>query len=164
MSKNGFAINWNGLDKAFLNGAAKLGRTQELLENIGEALVSNTVKRFEEEKAPDGTKWKQSQRAMEEGGQTLSDTGLLKKSVTCKVADDKSVQVGSNSVYAKIHQFGGTIRPVKAKNLTFQKRSGQFVSKKEVTIPARPFIDISEEDKKETGYHIGQFIANSLKP
>jgi phage gpG-like protein len=44
--------------------------------------------------------------------------------------------------YAAIHQFGGTIKPVNAKVLRFKLPSGQWVSVKQVTIPARPFFPI----------------------
>ena len=59
------------------------------------------------------------------------------------------VVVGSSiEDYAAIHQYGGTIRPKNAKRLMF-KVGGKTVMTQSVTIPARPFIGFSEEDRQE---------------
>jgi HK97 gp10 family phage protein len=42
-------------------------------------------------------------------------------------------------IYAKIHEFGGVIRPVKAKALKFQI-DGKWIVTKKVTMPARPYL------------------------
>lgn len=44
------------------------------------------------------------------------DTGRLRQSITHEVNALKA-RVGSNLVYAPIHEFGGTIRPTSARNL-----------------------------------------------
>lgn len=73
------------------------------------------------------TRWKQSQRARTQSGQTLQDTGQLAASIrvnvtgggsmTLKDGDSRfdvelngnafNVEMGSNKPYAQIHQFGG---------------------------------------------------------
>ena len=56
------------------------------------------------------------------------------------------LRVGTNKVYAAVHQFGGTIRPRAAPRLAF--RLGQrLVFAGTVTIPARPFLGISDDDR-----------------
>ena len=76
-------------------------------------------------------------------GQVLKRrTGRLAGSINKEVITKKDVvigRVGSNLKYARIHELGGTIRPVRAKYLCF-KIDGQFVMAKEVTIPKRPYI------------------------
>lgn len=48
---------------------------------------------------------------------------------------------GSQKVnYARIHELGGTIVPVKAQALKFQLPDGSFRVVKSVTIPARPYL------------------------
>jgi len=47
--------------------------------------------------------------------------------------------VGSNMIYAPVHEFGAVIRAKNAPFLRFQV-NGHWVSVKEVTIPARPFL------------------------
>lgn len=61
-------------------------------------------------------------------GQPLRDTGRLMNSMGRHVSSDK-VQVGTNVVYAAIHNFGG-----------------QAGRGRKVTIPARPFMLLQDED------------------
>jgi len=56
-------------------------------------------------------------------------------------------KVGTNVVYAPVHEFGATIRAKRAKYLRF-KVQGRFVSVKEVTIPKRPFMKPSLEERR----------------
>lgn len=53
---------------------------------------------------------------------------------------------GSNMHYARIHQFGGEIRPKSASRLAF-KVGDRLVFADKVTIPARPFLGIDEEGR-----------------
>jgi len=91
-----------------LNALASFGDVgrRALLSDIGEEVISQTRQRFRDEKAPDGTAWKRSQRAEAEGGQTLTDTARLKNSLSRNV-DADSVEVGFDVIYAAIHQLGG---------------------------------------------------------
>ena len=99
-------------------------------DRIGSYLVTATLDRFDREQGPDGKPWQKSIRAMADGGLTLTDTGGLRDSITHNVAGDgRSVDVGSNLVYAAIHQFGG--------------KAGR---NKSVTLPARPYLGISARD------------------
>ena len=58
------------------------------------------------------------------------------------------VTVETNLLYAAIHQYGGTIKPKNGKYLAFQLGS-QTVFAKEVTIPARPFMGLSDDNQDE---------------
>lgn len=142
MAGTSFEMNLGPMLTAFTGAAARAADTQQLAVNIGEALVSGTQDRFERGEAPDGSKWKASQR----GGQTLVDTARLKNSIGYEASPDM-VAVGTSVEYAAAHQFGATIE-AKGKNLKF-KVGGKWVSKKSVTIPPRPFIGISAEDEEE---------------
>ena len=147
--------------KAELSGDldALLGRLKRLshaeargaLNAIAEGLRTSTVERFTEEKSPEGKAWKTSIRASEEGGKTLTKTGVLKNSIRTEVSDT-GLAVGTNDIRAATHQFGGerTIRAKNRKYLTF-RAGGQWrrVKSVRVNIPARPFLGISEEDEQE---------------
>ena len=61
-----------------------------------------------------------------------------------------SVSLGTSVVYARIHQFGGTIKP-KIKEFLVFKIDGQFIKTKEVTIPKRLRI---LEDFEKSGKQI----------
>lgn len=159
---SGVSLHWGGFDKAMANAAKKLASKKLLMASIGETLVSSTIKRFTTETAPDGKAWQPSERAMSQGGQTLSDTGLLKRSIEYAATPTK-VMVGSNKEYARIHQKGGIIKPKNGKALKFKGRDGKNVFVKQVKIPARPFIGISEEDKKEVRETIHDFLIGAFK-
>ena len=160
--KNGVALHWGGLDKALGKAAHALGNTQALMESVGEALISGTLKRFDDEEDPDGNKWEPSRRATDDGGQTLTDTGRLRRSVDYAATPGK-VMVGSNLKYARIHQKGGTITPKKAKKLVFTGRDGKKVAVDKVTLPARPYLGISDEDLKEVKDTMADFLKGAFK-
>lgn len=60
-------------------------------------------------------------------------TGNLKRSITISEASSTHVTVGTNLVYARIHDLGGDIEPKKGKYLRF-KIGGRWVSVKHVRI------------------------------
>lgn len=162
-TKNGVSLNWGGFDKALGKAAHKLGDKQALMESVGDALVSGTLKRFSDQEDPQGKKWEPSARAAEEGGETLTDTAALRKSIDYAATSEK-VMVGSNLPYARIHQKGGTIKPKKAKKLVFKGRGGKKVAVDEVTIPARPYLGVSADDMKDVRETISDFLAGTFKP
>lgn len=143
--RNGVSLNWGGLDRALDRAARKLSDKQALLDSVGEALVSGTLARFDAEKDPKGNTWKPSRRAQEEGGKTLSDTVILRRSVEYATAGDK-VLVGSNLPYARIHQLGG--------------KAGRG---KKITLSARPYLGVSDEDREEVQATIADFLAGAFK-
>ena len=88
-------------------------RFRPLLAAIGNELVTSVSRRFETGTAPDGSRWPESLRARLTGGQTLIKSGRLRDSIaeTGPQLTARSVEVGTNVVYAAIHQFGGIIGP-----------------------------------------------------
>lgn len=135
---------------------AALGRVSErmtnargLYDNIGAAMVVSTQMRFEREQAPDGSPWPKPLRVLIEGGNILRLSGRLYGSIT-HVADNDGVEWGSDAEYARIHQLGGTIVPKAAGALHFKLPGDlgwRFASS--VTIPARPFLGIDDDDQAE---------------
>ncbi|MBD3814098.1 MAG: phage virion morphogenesis protein, partial [Betaproteobacteria bacterium] len=121
-----------------------------LLSGFGLYLESSTIERFEFERAPDGSRWKPSIRAKTEGGKTLyKSPGGLRDSIT-HLVHSRSVEVGTNKIYAGVHQHGATIRAKNGGYLAFRLPGGLgFRKVKEVEIPARPFLGLSGEDETE---------------
>lgn len=119
------------------------------LSNVAaEAAREELARSFAEGVDPWDRPWKPSMRAVLEGGQTLSDTGRLRRSFTHRAWPD-GFAIGTNVLYAATHQYGATITPKRAKALRFRlpggrgKRKGgkgRWVTVKQVQIPARPFI------------------------
>lgn len=129
--------------------AAAFGDLEPLMDQFGVYLESATIERFDNESAPDGSAWEQSIRAREDSGKTLTDTGQLRASITSQAARD-SVAVGSNKIYAGVHQFGATITAKTERGLAFFLPGDLgFRRVMEVEIPARPFLGLSGEDETE---------------
>jgi phage gpG-like protein len=96
-------------------------------------------------------------RALLQGGRTMTDTGRLAASITHE-ADEAGVAIGTNVAYGAIHQTGGTITAKTSSGLRFRV-GGQWVTKQSVTIPARPFLGIDEDDEKEIEAISARFLA-----
>ena len=160
--KTGCALDWGGFDKALGRAAQKMKNRKEMMDSVGEALVSGTIRRFADEEGPDGEKWKPSRRALAQGGQTLVDTGRLRNSIDYAATPDK-VMVGTNLPYALIHQKGGTITPKTRKHLKFKGANG-WATVDKVSIPPRPFIGISNEDMEEAKATVAAFMAGAFAP
>ncbi|MCI9121152.1 MAG: phage morphogenesis protein [Oscillibacter sp.] len=128
---------------------------------LAEGVRESTLERFRQSKAPDGRRWRTSIRAAQEGGRTLIQTAQLRSSIHSR-ADASGFAVGTNVKHAATHQFGEpgrTIRARRKKALRFQV-GGKWISKKQVriTIPARPFLGLSDEDMQEMKATVEDFI------
>ena len=153
---SGSSLTYTIDDKQLQKTFKALGRvaknTKPLMNAIGTALIEGTHQRFERGIGPDGAAWaplNPGYAASKRGPGILRESGMrggLMASITRKASKD-SVEVGTNKVYAAIHQFGGTITSKSGGYLSFAI-GGSFVRVRSVTIPARPFIGISEEDTR----------------
>lgn len=130
--------------------ARRAADTHPLMDAIGESLESSTRLRFRNETGPGGQRWKPSLRARHEGGQTLTESRQLRDSITHEATRD-TARVGTNVIYAGVHQFGATIRAKGGYNgnghLRFSIPGLGFRSPLEVVIPARPFLGIDQDDR-----------------
>lgn len=140
------------------------------LANIPEHLESRVIPAFAErirrsiqlnfsrEGRPD--KWKKSKRVAEKGGQTLSLSGKLRNSFSYRVKGNK-ITIGTNIIYAKIHNFGGEINKivtVKEHKRNIKQAFGKSLEsvkaivigshqrKMNTKIPKRQFMMIQRED------------------
>lgn len=132
-------------DISLKDGKERLSKLETPLKVLTRAIAgrleASTHKRFERETDPEGKAWKKSKK---ESGKTLTVSGLLNQSIS-SAYDEKQAVVGTNLVYAAIHQFGGVIKP-KAKRALCFNINGQTVFARKVTMPARPFLGISDDD------------------
>lgn len=122
-------------------------RRVKLNERLAAYGVSSTEERFETQTAPDGRTWKPSIRAKEEGGLTLVKTPRLAVSFSPAATKDAAVW-GTNVLYAAAHQFGVVIRAKNKPSLFFTLATGAKVAVKSVTLPARPFLGVSDYDRQ----------------
>jgi len=103
---------------------------------IGSSFLSRINLGFRRGVDPYGQSWAPVARA----GQPLRDTGRLQRSLTTQASNSQAA-VGTNVIYAPVHQFGATIRPRVAPWLVF-KVGGKWVKTKKVNIKPRPFMPI----------------------
>lgn len=166
-------------DSAVLAGLSRLEQRDrsDAMHAIGAYLVTATQLRFEREQGPDGRSWQRlsPRTANKRIGKSrrgydhiLRVKNRLYSSVTYRAAPE-SLAVGTNVAYAAIQHEGGVIRQPARRQTIFQryepksdtldqgfvKRSrSNFardvdVAAHEITIPSRPYLGISDEDRAE---------------
>ena len=117
-----------------------------LMKNIAGIMSTATEDNFKDEGRPE--KWvdlsettkKQRQKIGKYPGQILQVSGQLASSVSTAY-DDNSAVIGSNLVYAAIHQLGG-----------------QAGKNKKTTIPARPYLKLTDDNFEEIFDEINKFL------
>jgi phage virion morphogenesis protein len=129
---------------------------------IADYMRTATVERFEDERGPDGQRWKPSQRAIEDGGLTLTDRGHLRQSITA-ASDATTALAGTNLVSAAIHQFGGTIRAKGGAGGGKRALKTPFGPRGSVTMPARPFLGFSPVDVGEIDAILTDHLNHALR-
>lgn len=118
--------------------------TMGAIARLGE---SATRLRFRDQVGPDGQRWKPSLRAQLTGGRTLTKDGHLAGSISSGYGKDYA-EWGVNRIYAAIHQFGGIIR-AKGGALKFALPGGGFAVVKAVRMPARPYLGVNDDDRRD---------------
>lgn len=120
-------------------------RLQRLFDVLGGELENQTRRRISTEKTdPDGEKWIEWSEAYaavrpQKGGLLDLDGGLV-DSIAYETSSD-AVTVGSNLVYALVHQEG------------WDKKN----------IPARPYLGVSDENLADLGQLVIDFIAQEVR-
>jgi len=126
------------------------GNLAPALKNIGEYETRVTKRRFIDEKDPEGTPWQDLHplyaKTKKGPGKLRGETRSLSE-IVYQVASD-SVEIGSNVIYARVHNEGAVIKPKNAAALVFSM-GGQTFMVQSVKIPKRQFLGISEADKEE---------------
>lgn len=129
---------------------AKQGENlRPLMKNIAGIFASSTEENFKEEGRPE--KWtdladitKEKRRKKNKWpGQILQVEGQLAASVNTQYDNDSAV-IGSNLPYAAIHQLGG-----------------QAGKNKKVEIPARPYLQLTDDDFDEILHECEQYLADN---
>lgn len=101
-------------------------------------------------------------------GKPLRDTGRFSQSFTAQ-ADKTGVTVGtkfqtdSGAGIARVHQFGAVIRPKRGPFLVFPGPTGGLIFAKKVTIPARPFLPITQGGEIKLPQSWSNEVTESLK-
>jgi len=133
--------------------AAEVDDTTPLMDEIGSYLEFSIARRFELERGPDGIPWPATRR----GTSILKGSPPRLASSMTRRAERERVSVGTNVIYARIHQQGGTIKPKRGRFLRFTV-GGQTFFVKSVTIPARPFLGIDQADREAIGEVVEDYL------
>lgn len=136
---------------ARLNALGSQRQLGEGLANIGGIVQGQTQRRLSEDKSsPDGEAWAAWSPAYAEGRKKgkklLDDSGALITSMAWDVTSD-DLRVGSNLIYAALHQFGGT----------------DDMAPGAAAVPARPFLGVSPDDAVEIEDAMGAWIESVLQ-
>lgn len=134
------------VEKALLEIAQKTSNLRPLMKNVAGIMADSTEENFKEEGR---LKWKDLSEKTKTArkktghypGQILQVSGQLALSVTTQY-DDTSAVIGSNKVYAAIHQLGG-----------------QAGRNKKVIIPTRPYLKLNEYDYSNIYKSINKYIS-----
>jgi len=123
-----------------------------MLLEIGEHLQGSVEERFRTETGPDGNPWEplsEFTKANKRNDQILTESGGsgLRGSIHYQV-NRTSLEQGTNKIYAAIHQLGGTIKAKGGGALAIGRPDGAFALVKQVTIPARPYLGLSDSDRE----------------
>ncbi len=118
-----------------------------LMKKAAGHLADATETAFERETSPDGIPWvdladrTKAARAKRGKwpGQMLQVSGHLARSVTTDYGEDWA-EIGSNLVYARIQQKGGTIHQAARSHISTRQTIGAH----DIQIPARPFLGLSD--------------------
>ena len=147
-------LDASGARRAIDALGARARNLRPLFAAIGDDIVAASLLGFKDSTDPYGDKWKPLAKATvarrrKGSHQPLLDTGRLRNSITRRVlAGGDGVEVGTNVVYAAIHNFGG------------QAGRGH-----KTIIPARTFIAIRERGlPREYGEIIRDRLAEHFAP
>lgn len=125
-------VDTSGLSKLLRDIQVRAGNLRPALTKIAGEMAASTEENFDQEGRP---RWPnlsastQKQRAAKgKTGKMLQVSGQLAASISQRVTEDSAI-VGTNKIYAGIHQFGGM--------------AGR---KRQTPIPARPFLKLTKSD------------------
>jgi phage gpG-like protein len=135
-----------------LKSYARPAKVTEALARLGRVIVNRIKLGFRSGIDPYGLPWL---APVLRKGQPLVDTGRLRSSISSRVIGQE-VEVGTNLIYAPIHQFGGLITAKNAPYLVFPyggSAAGSapqgYLRKKSVYIPQRRFFPINSAGQVE---------------
>jgi phage virion morphogenesis protein len=107
---------------------------KEARQEMGGYLLGQFQDNFDKQRLWDGSPMPQSKAAIARKGKTLIKSHRLYDSYVYQLLGE-SVEIGSDSVYARIHHYGGETGGMKHR----------------VTLPARPVMGVTERQEQRLG-------------
>ena len=152
------------LTEQFAKLIAGAQNASPLMRIIAGDMMAEVEDNFKQQGRPKwlGFKYTPSERRGGASAKLLQYSGQLASSIQ-EHNDSKTAVVGTNKVYAAIHQFGGktkahVILPRNKKALAFNGRVLKKVNHPGSDIPARPFLNITPSGEDKILRHTSQYL------
>lgn len=156
MNVNAQIIGLDPIQRRLRAAAGAFSNLRPMLTEIGETVITQTQLRFVDSESPDGSKWaplsavtlarrRKGNGPNKDGPQPLLDNRRLFSSIDKRV-DANSVFVGTNVIYARMHQFGAAKGAFGVGK--YKRRKGSFPIPWG-NVPARPFLGFGQDDQAE---------------
>jgi phage virion morphogenesis protein len=180
MAGTSLTYRLEGLQEMLGGLMSRMQSTQPAMKIVGEILRTSVVRNFEVGGRPE--KWQPLSKAYirrrkKGAASILRLTGRLMNSINARATDDSAI-VGTNVEYARIHQLGGEIKRVTKAGAMPVNKAGKFMSRKAasrrktavavrfhgggksyvITMPARPYLVVQEEDRVEMLRAVKEYI------
>lgn len=147
---------------------SKFEKRAPLMKMLAGMMEDAVQENFEQQGRPAWQHWKSNAYwAQRRGGKILQRSGRLAASITA-YSDNDMATVGTNVVYAGIHQSGGKINiPARSQQAYYRQNKDGTLNNKfsrkskanysewhtipayEINMPARPFLHLTESDISE---------------
>lgn len=158
-----FNVDVNGVQKRINSLLNRLSHREPLMRNLAATMHGAVEDNFMREGRPHWLDLKYPQQA---NHKILQGSGRLAASIVER-SDNDSATVGTNLEYAAIHQFGGqtrahVIEPRNKKALAFNGRVVKKVNHPGSTIPARPFLSLTDDDEENIVQDVSDYLFHAL--
>jgi phage virion morphogenesis protein len=157
-------VKWKatgGLSQALRRLMARCKDLRPAWEVVGMDLLRSVDRNFDTEGRPSAwDPWSPAYggwRAEKKPGKILTLDGRLRRSITSE-PDGAGVTLGTNVVYAPVHQFG-LRRGVRVKGVKRKRARSKGYGR--ILIPARPFLVVQDSDWPKIEKTIGDFLAGA---
>lgn len=168
------------VNKALSDLAGKVKDLSPVMKIIGEYMLRSTEDRFNRQgPAPDGTPWAAlaaSTLRRKRHAKTLTESGHLRGSIRYQLQGPSAVAIGTNRIYAAIHQLGGTIVQAARSEIFVRNRyvrgpkKGQFkkgtkagqgfsFGERRIPIPARPYLGVDAKDSAAIAGIVNRYLS-----
>jgi phage virion morphogenesis protein len=160
------------IERVMASLEARFADRTPLMATMSGYLRDSVRQRFEDQEAPDGSKWQESKAARDRGGQTLLDHGILRDSFNDAHGADFA-QVGTADVRAAGFQFGRMkpepvaahtrlVRQVFGRRLGFPVYQSVRAHTRNPNIVARPMLGLSAADSAELAALVDDYVTGAL--
>ncbi|EFG7849497.1 phage virion morphogenesis protein [Shigella sonnei] len=157
----------NGFEQALTELISRLEQRAPLMRALAADMGDAVEENFNQQGRPAWMGWSPRYAKKRAGGKILQKSGRLASSIE-QDSDNDSATVGTNVVYARIHQEGGTIHMPPRSQRAYHRQGkdgrvgNRFVKKSRanfmqwntlpaysITIPARPYLQLNQDDLRQ---------------